>query len=324
MNAVVRVTPSTLIEDAKGKFMQIIESDNSGVTYEKESMFAYQAMTKNDYIYKVAVSNPGSVINAVVNIASVGLSLNPATSYAYLVPRDGAICLDISYQGLIKIATDSGSIMWAKADLVYENDTFIYQGVSTSPTHQADPFSKDRGEFKGVYCIAKTCDGDYLVETMSADEIIKIRDESSSVKNSKSDWAKQQAPWFKYFGEMTKKCCIKRASKTWPKTSRSEKVQKAVEIINEHEGSDWSDAPINTISGEPLNHERVTEATNFFIHQINMDEDEEIVAPRIKAEFDSLTNDEQIAVNNRLKEHKFGKRQLNTILKGFLELDTTA
>jgi recombination protein RecT len=318
MNAVVKETPSTLIESAKAKFTQIIAAENTGVHYEKESMFAFQALTKNDYVYKIAMNNKPAVINAVINIASVGLTLNPATSYAYLVPRDGAICLDISYQGLIKIATDSGSIMWAKADLVFEKDTFIYNGVSTAPTHQADPFDKERGEFKGVYCIAKTCDGDFLVETMSAEEIEKIKGESSTIKGVKES-ALRYSPWTRYFGEMTKKTCIKRASKTWPKTSRSERVQKAIEIVNEHEGSDWSDAPINTISGEPLDVERVSEATNYFIHQINMDEEAETVAPRIKEAFNRLTNDEQVAVNNKLKEHKFENRQLNTILRGFLE-----
>jgi recombination protein RecT len=317
---IAKVTPTSLIESAKDKFMQIIGNDKT-VQYEKESMFAFQALTKSEYIYGVAMQNPNSVINAVINIASVGLSLNPATSYAFLVPRDKAICLDISYQGLIKIATDSGSIMWAKADLVYTNDKFDYHGPAKIPSHSANPFSKDRGEFYGVYCIAKTRDGDYLIETMSADEINNIKNESSSIKSAKTDWAIQQSPWSRYFGEMAKKTCIKRASKTWPKTDRSERIQTAIDVIHEHEGSEWGETEPQTMSGKPLDHEAVTVATDYFIHEINMDEDEEIVAPRIKEKYNSLTQDEQIAVNNRLKDHKFGKRQLNTILKGFLEFE---
>jgi recombination protein RecT len=319
---IAKVTPTSLIESAKDKFIQIIGTDKT-VKYEKESMFAFQALTKSEYIYGVAMQNPNSVINAVINIASVGLSLNPATSYAFLVPRDKAICLDISYQGLIKIATDSGSIMWAKADLVYSNDKFDYHGPAKIPSHTADPFSKDRGEFAGVYCIAKTRDGDYLIETMSAEEINNIKNESSSIKSAKTTWAKEQSPWNRYFGEMAKKTCIKRASKTWPKTDRSERIQTAIDVIHEHEGSEWGETEPQTMSGKPLDHETVTVATDYFIHEINMDEDEEIVAPRIKEKYNSLTQDEQIAVNNRLKDHKFGKRQLNTILKGFLDFQPT-
>jgi recombination protein RecT len=230
--------PYDIIDRAKKQFMSIAAMETTGISYEKESVFAYQALTKTDFAMGVAMKNPVSVVNAVVNIASVGLSLNPATSYAYLVPRDGAICLDISYQGLIKIATDSGSIMWAKADLVYSEDTFKYHGPAAMPEHTADPFG-ERGDFTGVYCIAKTCDGDYLVETIKADEVLRIMNESASIKHAKTDYARGLSPWTRYFGEMTKKTCIKRASKTWPKTQQHERIQKAIEVIHETEGSDW-------------------------------------------------------------------------------------
>ena len=234
----VAKNPYDLIDRAKNQFIKIAQAENTGINYEKESVFAYQALMKNDFSMNTAMNNPSSVVNAVVNIASVGLSLNPATSYAYLVPRDKAICLDISYQGLIKIATDSGSVMWVKADLVYSGDDFKYHGPAALPEHTADPFG-DRGDFVGVYCIAKTHDGDYLIETIKADEILRIRDESSSIKYAKSDYQKASSPWTRYFGEMAKKACIKRASKTWPKTEQHERIQKAVEIIHETEGSNW-------------------------------------------------------------------------------------
>ena len=230
--------PYDLIERAKKQFIKIAENENTGINYEKESAFAYQALLKNDFTLSTAMNNPNSVVYAVINIASVGLSLNPATAYAYLVPRDEAICLDISYQGLIKIATDSGSIMWAKADLVYSADKFEYHGPAKLPDHTADPFG-ERGDFVGVYCIAKTHDGDYLVETIKADEVLRIRDESASIKYAKTDFQKASSPWTRYFGEMAKKTCIKRASKTWPKTEQHERIQKAIEIIHETEGSNW-------------------------------------------------------------------------------------
>ena len=89
-------------------------------------MFAFQAVTRNDQLYRTAMANPASVRNAVINVAATGLSLNPALKFAYLVPRDNEVCLDISYMGLIKIATDTGSILWAKAEIVYEKDIFTY------------------------------------------------------------------------------------------------------------------------------------------------------------------------------------------------------
>jgi len=215
------------IAKAKDKFVQVCENL---VNYDKESIFAMQALMKTDYAMQVANKNPQSVRLAMVNVASTGLTLNPANAYAYLVPRDGAIVLDISYKGLIKIATDAGSIMWARADLVYEQDTFTYHGPAKMPDHVADPFKSDRGELVGAYCIAKTRDGDTLVEVMPRAEIDKIRGKSDLYAKRKS------GPWVEWFEQMVKKAVIKRASKTWPYTGRSGKLFEAIELANASEG----------------------------------------------------------------------------------------
>ena len=165
-----------------------------------------QLIKKNDYLKNIANNRPDTLRDAVINIASIGLSLNPATKYAYLVPRDNQACLDISYIGLIKLATDTGSIMWARAELVHEKDTFIYNGAFQMPEFNSpDPFN--RGEIKGVYCVAKTKEGDYLSGIMSIDEINDIKNRSMSAR-------KNSGPWVTDFGEMAKKTIIKRESKT--------------------------------------------------------------------------------------------------------------
>ena len=231
------------VDAARDQFETIVEN-NPSVDWASESMFAYQAVSANSYIMGIAQKNRESVKNAVINIAAVGLTLNPATHYAYLVPRGGAICLDISYRGLIKIATDSGSIKWAKAELVYSADDFSYHGPSRIPEHGANPFSKERGDLIGVYCIAKTHDGDFLVETMTAEELNKIRDEASAAAN--------KGPWKSYYGEMCKKCVIKRAQKTWPMSDQHERIQTAVNVINETEGSEWAEVTHRFKPGEKL------------------------------------------------------------------------
>src|SRR5699024_2773328 len=152
---------------------------------------------------------------------------NPAQQHAYLVPRDGKICLDISFRGLVYLATDSGAIKWAKAELVYENDEFEWLGPSTVPTHKADPFSEDRGKLVGGYVIAKMPDDEVMIETMSAHENDKVR-ATSSAKNG---------PWKTWFEEMAKKTLIKRAYKPWPQTPARRRLDTAVEALHESEGS---------------------------------------------------------------------------------------
>ena len=197
-------------------------SDKS-INFEKEAGFAIQVLQGNDYALGVAMKNRQSVVNAVNNVAAIGVSLNPAKRQAYLVPRDGRICLDISYMGLIDLAVATGSIRWAQADLVRANDTFALNGYDAPPTHVFNPFSKDRGEVVGAYVVVKTADGDYLTTPMSKDDIDAIMNRSQSVKSGNS------SPWKTDYGEMAKKTVVKRAYKYWPKNDR---LSEAIHHLN--------------------------------------------------------------------------------------------
>ncbi|HCN5683841.1 TPA: recombinase RecT, partial [Escherichia coli] len=140
------------------------------VTWAKESQFAIQYFQKNDYLAKTALANPTSAQNAIINVAAIGITLNPASKLAYLVPRDGMVCLDISYMGLLHLAQSTGSIKWGQCKLVYSNDTYESNGLDSAPTHKYNAFG-ERGSIVGGYCTVKTADGDYLTEEMSLAEI---------------------------------------------------------------------------------------------------------------------------------------------------------
>lgn len=200
---------------------------NNNLNFEVEAGFAVQQMESNDYLLSIAMGNRQSVINAVTNVAAIGISLNPARKQAYLVPRDKKVCLDISYIGLVDLATQSGSIVWAKAELVYKEDHFQMGEPGTMPKHQFNPFSKERGEVIGAYVVAKTPGGEYLCDAMSIEEIHAIRDRSSAWKAWIKD--KRSCPWVTDAGEMSKKTVIKRASKLWPK---NERLNMAIQHLN--------------------------------------------------------------------------------------------
>ena len=202
-----------------------------GLNFEREAGFAIQAIQGNDYMTRIAMGNRQSVVNAVTNIAAIGISLNPAKKQAYLVPRDNKVCLDISYMGLMDLAMATGAIRWAQAEIVHANDSFALNGMDRPPTHSFNPFSGDRGDPIGVYVVVKTSDGDYLTETMSVDEVNAIRDRSSAWKAWVSK--KKSCPWVTDWGEMAKKTCVKRAYKYWPKT---EQLEQAIHHLNTEGG----------------------------------------------------------------------------------------
>jgi recombination protein RecT len=206
------------------------------LNFEREAGFAVQIVAANDYVMRIAMDNRQSVINAVTNVAAIGISLNPAKRQAYLVPRDGRICLDISYMGLLDLAIQSGSIMWGQSELVYESDRFELQGFDKPPLHNRNPFAKDRGATVGVYVVVKTRDGDYLTSCMSIDEVYDIRNRSSAWKAWESK--QKKCPWVTDEGEMVKKTVIKRAYKLWPKTDR---LDNAVHFLNTEGGEGLAD-----------------------------------------------------------------------------------
>lgn len=205
---------------------QAMDTANGGILdFKQECMFARQQVTKNNFTQGVATQNPVSLKSAICNVAAIGVSLNPALAHAYLVPRDGGICLDISYRGLVKLATDSGAILWAKTELVYENDTFAWNGPNSAPDHNADVFG-DRGELKGGYCLAKLPDSSVMVEIMTIVEMDQIQATSKAANG----------PWKTWPDEMRKKSVTKRASKSWPQTENRERIDRAISVLNEHEG----------------------------------------------------------------------------------------
>lgn len=207
------------------------------INFEREAEFAMQIIEGNSYMLKTAMNNRQSVINAVRNVAAIGISLNPAKKQAYLVPRrpkagaDTAICLDISYMGLIDLAVESGSILWAQAKLVREADEYESQGVDKPPVHKYQPFKSalDRGQIIGVYVVVKTASGDYLTHEMSIGEVYDIRDRSESWKAYMAD-NKKKCPWVTDAGEMIKKTVIKQAAKTWPRGSG--RLEQAIHHLN--------------------------------------------------------------------------------------------
>lgn len=203
---------------------------DKGISFEREAGFAVQVIQNNDYAMGIARSNPQSLRDSVTNVAAIGISLNPAKKQAYLVPRDGRICLDISYIGLLDLAVECGAISWAKAAVVYEADTFVLEGYDRPPTHTFKPFARDRGEPVGVYVVVKTPSGDYLTDTMSTDDVNGIRDRSSAWKA----WVnkKKSCPWVTDWSEMAKKTIVKRAAKYWPRGSHGQRIDQAIHHLN--------------------------------------------------------------------------------------------
>ena len=197
------------------------------LNFSVEANFAMQSLVSNDYLMKVATGNLDSLKDSMLNVASIGLSLNPALSHAYLIPRGGEVCLDISYQGIISLATKNGALDCVTAELFCEGEEFLLQ-CDKAPIHSFNPFTRSQ-HILGVYCVSYLPSGHVITTTMSVDELNEIKKLSLGA-------SKPSSPWNKFFGEMAKKCVIKRASKLWPSKDISNEALSAVHFLNNEGG----------------------------------------------------------------------------------------
>lgn len=205
------------ILSAEDTFISIAQQ-NKLVRWAEEAEFALDAMRRDENLRNC---HPESIRSAIINVAAVGLSLNPAQKLAYLICHNGVAQLYVAYKGLVKIAVDSGAVEVVQAEMVYEDEEWEYQGPYTPPRHK---FKRpNTSKPIGVYCHAITTKGRDLIEFMSWDEVIKVR-----------DCAKTKKVWDKWPIEMAKKSVIKRAAKLWPEGNG--RLNQAVDVINSIEG----------------------------------------------------------------------------------------
>lgn len=215
-------------EPIKTRFMELMDEK----TFLKEASFAMQHLGKNSYL---ATSTQKSILESVLNVAQIGLTLNPALKLAYLVPRrvgNEVVCtLEPSYQGLCKLATDTGSVKNIYAEIVYSNDRFErILGTENKIVHV--PKNSDRGDAIGVYAVAHLFDSRFQTEYMEKIEVYEIRDYSESYKSFVAGKTKD-CIWNKNEFEMWRKTVIKRLCKYLPKTENWERLEKAIEFDNE-------------------------------------------------------------------------------------------
>lgn len=225
MNQIVNSGPADqIVWSFQKSFEQVALSPEISESFKREAFFAVSILRENNYLLGIANRNQDSFKAAIMNVAAFGLTLNPAEKKAYLIPRKGKVCLDISYMGLVDIACKSGMV-YVQARIVHKNDHFQIMGIDKEPEHHFKPFG-DRGAIAGVYCVAKLETGEFLTEAMSIEDIYKIRDRSESYK-------KKSGPWVSDEGEMIKKTVVRRASKMWPK--RDTLLDQAIHELDKQE-----------------------------------------------------------------------------------------
>lgn len=199
--------------------------------FEREASFMMQIVAQSDFLRQ---TSPTSRLQAFVQLANIGLSLDPTMKLVYLIPRkvsgEWKCMLEPSYMGLIKVATDTGSIKLMRAEIVYEGDDIsIVKGTQVAVQHV--PYwrtGRAKGEVIAAYSVAVLHDGTVDVLDMGREELDKIKGVSEAVK------AGRKSPHDLWGDEMMRKAPIRRHLKTLPKTERMEALMQAIAADEQH------------------------------------------------------------------------------------------
>lgn len=226
---------NSLLGKAEERFLAVCDME----TFKREASFATQVFQRDPKLLDdlITVEGKQSFLSSIMNIANMGITLNPARKLAYLITRADRygqpkkFCLDISYKGLITLATKEGIINASFEGVVREGDEFVMNGLDKLPEHRFNPFETGRNKKKiiGAYCAVKLPDGTWKTETMDIDEIEKIRQSSKSKDNDYS-------PWNKWYDQMCIKTVIKRAYKFWNYGKNDTILDKAIDYLNVESG----------------------------------------------------------------------------------------
>ena len=288
----------TLIKTTVEKTKERFESMKSSLDFQKESMYAIQILQKNEYLQKSITEAPETLQGSIINVATCGLTLNPALQYAYLVPRrnnsKGRVecILDVSYRGLIHLLTLSGGVSNVYANIRYKGDDFdIELGTAPKIVHKPKFESK---EVLGVYAVAVLPNGTTQFDYLPKDEIDSIKMRSEMGK-------KETGSWKTDYGEMARKTVIKRLSKYLPKNNTMLRAMEAIHLDNENNGIDFlaeQERMLNT-----KKHEQVTTTVQKAIDQAKGKTPEQEIVEGVKEQM-ALVNskEETIAYLNGLPQ----------------------
>ncbi len=169
-----------------------------------------------------------SIAASVLEASDLGLSLSRSSGEAYLIPRKDTdkvlqCHFQAGYQGLIKLARESGQVNYVHARVVHQFDDFEWGwNPELEFVHRVDRTGR-QGMITHVYAVARLTTGELVGECMTVEEIQSIRMRSQRPN---------EGPWVTDWEEMAKKTVARRLCKWLPKTPR------LIRAIESHD-ADW-------------------------------------------------------------------------------------
>ena len=226
--------PATTKQDTvRGLLMSMKgEIQNALPSYLPVDKFVRTALTAINSNPKLANCTQQSLLAAIMNSAQLGLEFNTPLGEAYLIPYEDkkkgitTVNFQLGYQGLLKLAYNTGQFKRITAREVRENEDFDFDYGTGEISHKPC-LTGDSGEVIGYYAIYQTKDGGQDVFYMSKEDA-----RAYGLKYSVPFKRYKSGPWVDNFDAMAKKSALIQVLKYAPKAIESQALVQATSFDN--------------------------------------------------------------------------------------------
>ncbi|MDZ5711625.1 recombinase RecT [Jeotgalibacillus haloalkalitolerans] len=175
-----------------------------------------------------------SFLAALMQSAQLGIEPNTGLGQAYLIPYGNQVQFQLSYKGLIDLATRSGQFKAIYAHEVYPNDEFNFQyGLNKDLVHVPAP--DPDGEPIGYYAVYHLKNGGYDFVYWTRERV-----DQHAKKFSMAVQKGWTSPWKTNYDAMAKKTVLKEVLKYAPKSIELQKSVEADSTIKTEINEDMS------------------------------------------------------------------------------------
>ena len=218
-------TPTQRKQDTVRGLLKSMEGEikNALPSYLPVEKFIRTALTAINSNPKLASCSQESLLAAIMNSAQLGLEFNTPLGEAYLIPYGNRVNFQLGYQGLLKLAYNTGQFKRITAREVRENEDFDINYGTGEISHKPC-LTGDSGDVIGYYAIYQTKDGGQDVFYFSKADAEKYGRTFSQSYNS--------GPWKTNFDAMAKKSALIQVLKYAPKAIESQTLVQATNFDN--------------------------------------------------------------------------------------------
>lgn len=200
-----KASPTQFIVDMKPRIRDILPPG----TFEAERfIMMLRALCRRTP--KLLQCDKGTFEIAIMQVASLGLNLEPSAQLVHLIPRSNKgkmeVTVQVGYKGMLALAYRSGMVDRIETHPVYELDEFEME-YGLNPRLKHRPTNDDQGEFIGVYAVLKLKGCEPRFEYMSKSRVDHIR-QTYTAESSKA--------WQNEYDEMARKTVLRLILKTAP------------------------------------------------------------------------------------------------------------